>query len=209
MLAHRSHRPDRCHRPAGALGAARQAGTDRLSGVVLAGSGGSGITASGLPTRGLPAPLASGLQWDWFGLLRAAAVAGRRLRTAEQLPDRLIRRYASAPGEPGELVAQVRESFLSSRPRALAATTVASVSHDGVRLAPAPDVPTLVLHGDADPEVPAEEAQALMSALPDAELVGLPGAGHMLPLTHGAFVADQVARWVDATMTETTPTEAR
>lgn len=74
---------------------------------------------------------------------------------------------------------------------------------------PALDVPTLVLHGDADPEVPAEGAQALMSALPDAELVMLPGAGHVLPLTHGTFVADQVARRVTATMTETTPREAR
>ncbi len=102
-------------------------------------------------------------------------------------------------------MAHVRESFLSSRPRALAATTFASVSHDGVELAPALDVPTLVLHGTADPEVPAEEAQALVSALPDGELLTLLGAGHMLPLTHGPFVAEQIARWV----TETTERNVR
>ncbi len=181
------------------LAAARQDGTGRMAGVVFAGSGGSGITAPGLPARRLPPPVASGLPRGWFTLLRAVALLGRRLRGAESLSDRLVRRYAFAPGDPGEPVALVRESFLSSRPRALAATTFASVSHDGVEFAPALDVPTLVLHGTADPEVPAEEAQALVSALPDAELIDLPGAGHMLPLTHGPFVAEQVARWVAKT----------
>ncbi|MGY1683133.1 alpha/beta fold hydrolase [Geodermatophilus sp. SYSU D01176] len=103
----------------------------------------------------------------------------------------------------------MRESLLSSRPRALAATTFASLSHDGVELAPALDVPALVLHGDADPEVPAEEAQALMTALPDAELVRLPAAEHMLPLTHGGFVAEQIARWVARTARTTTPGNVR
>ena len=191
------------------LATARQSGTARMAGVVCAGSGGSGITAPGLPARSLPRPVATGLHRGWLGLLRATAQLGRRLRSAEQISDRLVRRYAFAPGEPAELVAQVRESFLSSRPRALAATTFASLSHDGVELAPALDVPALILHGDADPEVPAEEAQALMTALPDAELVGLPGAGHMLPLTHGPFVAEQVARWVGKTTVTTTSGDVR
>ncbi len=191
------------------LATARLRGTHRMAGVVLAGSGGSGITAPGLPARELPPLLAAGLHRGWMGLLRATALAGRRLRSVESISDRLVRRFAFAPQEPGELVAQVRESFLSSRPRALAATAFASVSHDGVEFAPALHVPTLVLHGDADPEVPPEEAQALRTALPDAELVTLPGAGHMLPLTHGGVVAEHVARWVTRTMTETTPGEAR
>jgi pimeloyl-ACP methyl ester carboxylesterase len=191
------------------LAAAELGGIRRIAAVVFAGSGGSGITAPGLPARRLPHPLAAGLQRGWFALLRAAALLGRRLRAAESLSDRLVRRYAFAPGEPSELVAQVRDSFLSSRPRALAATSFASLSHDGVELAPALDVPALVLHGDADPEVPAEEAQALMTALPDAELIRLPGAGHMLPLTHGPFVAEQVARWVAKTTVTTTPGDAR
>jgi pimeloyl-ACP methyl ester carboxylesterase len=187
------------------LATARLNGTGRMAGVVFAGSGGSGITAAGLPARGLPPPLAAGLRRGWFGLIRAAALVGRRLRSAERLSDWLVRRYAFAPGEPEEFVAQVRESFLSSRPRALAGTTFASVSNDGVDLAPALDVPALILHGAADPEVPPEEVQSLMRALPDAGLVTLPGAGHMIPLTHGAFVAEQIARWVTETIPGAAP----
>ncbi|MGY1634135.1 alpha/beta fold hydrolase [Geodermatophilus sp. SYSU D01186] len=191
------------------LATAQLGGTRVLGGFVFGGSGGAGTPPPAHRARGPPAAGPPPLHRGWFGLLRAAALVGRRLRSAESLADRLVRRYAFAPGEPGELVAQVRNSFLSSRPQALASTTFASVSHDGVRLAPALHVPTLVLHGAADPEVPAEEARALLSALPDAELVTLPGAGHMLPLTHGASVAEQVARWVARTTATTNPGDAR
>ena len=64
------------------LAAARLVGTGRMAGVVFAGSGGSGITAPGLPARDLPPRLASGLQRGWFGLLRTTALVGRRLRSA-------------------------------------------------------------------------------------------------------------------------------
>jgi non-heme chloroperoxidase len=58
-------------------------------------------------------------------------------------------------------------------------------------------VPTLVLHGSADPEVSGEEVDRLMPALPDAELATLPAAGHMLPLTHTEVVVRQVLRWAE------------
>ena len=178
------------------LTAVAETGTGRMAGAVFAGSGGSGVTAPGLPARNLPPRVATTLQRGWFGVLRVTALVGRRLRWAETIADRLVRRFAFAPGEPAELVARVRESFLSTRPLALAGTTLASVRHDGVRLAPGLDVPTLVLHGSEDPEVPDDEVIELMSALPDGELVSYPGAGHMLPLTNGAEVAEQIARWV-------------
>lgn len=40
-------------------------------------------------------------------------------------------------------------------------------------------VPTLVIHGDADPIVPYANGQALASAIPHAKLVTLPGVGHL------------------------------
>ncbi|MGY1836303.1 alpha/beta fold hydrolase [Blastococcus sp. SYSU DS0510] len=178
------------------LAAVAETGTARMAGAVFAGSGGSGVTAPGLPARNLPPRVATTLQRGWFGMLRITALVGRRLRWAETISDWLVRRFAFAPGEPAELVARVRESFLSTRPLALAGTTLASVRHDGLRLAPGLDVPTLVLHGTEDPEVPDDEVIQLMSALPDGELVSYPGAGHMLPLTNGAEVAWQIARWV-------------
>jgi pimeloyl-ACP methyl ester carboxylesterase len=56
--------------------------------------------------------------------------------------------------------------------------------------------PPLVLHGTADPEVPVREIERLREALPDARLVQVPGAGSMLPLTHGDLVAEEIARWI-------------
>lgn len=78
-------------------------------------------------------------------------------------------------------------------------------SSDGTRLARHLDVPTLVAHGTADPEVPGDEARDLLSALPDAELVSVPGAGHVLPLPHAPLLAEQVAGWVDRTTPARTP----
>jgi pimeloyl-ACP methyl ester carboxylesterase len=44
------------------------------------------------------------------------------------------------------------------------------------------DVPTLVLHGDADVIVPVENGRMLASRLPNARYVELPGRGHNVPL---------------------------
>lgn len=178
------------------LAAARLAGTSRMAGVVFAGSGGSGITVPGLPAHRLPPRARAAVQKSWFRVLRTTALVGRRLRTVEHVSDRLVRGAAFTDDAPQDAVARVRDSFLSTRPLALAGTTLASVSHDGTELATALDVPTLVLHGEHDPEVPPDELRELMAALPDGEVVELPGAGHMLPLLHPDVVAGQIARWV-------------
>lgn len=170
---------------------------ERIAGAVLVGSGGSGVTAPGLPGRRLPAWLQRLLHWGWWNALRGGVRVGRLIRPAEALSDRVIRRAAFAPGEPQEFVARVRNSFLGSRPRALAGTTMASLSHDGVELGPALRAPTLLVHGSADPEVPSGEIRDLLSVLPDGELVTVPDAGHMLPFTHPDVVVTQVRRWME------------
>lgn len=177
------------------LAAARLTGTDRTAGVVFAGSGGSGVTAPGLPARGLPPRLRALVRRSWFGVLRGTARTGRRLRWLQPVTDRLVRRIGIGPSAPEEVVARVRDSFLTTRAPALSATTLASLSHDGTDLAPSLPVPTLVLHGTVDPEVPEDDVRDLLAALPDAEVVELPGAGHMLPLTRAAEVSEHVARW--------------
>lgn len=181
---------------------------DRVAGAVFVGSGGSGVTAPGLPARRLPRWAQRALRAGWWALLRSTARFGRRIKPLRPVSDRLVRRAAFAPGEPRELVERVRESFLGSRPLALAGTTLASLSHDGVRLAPALTVPTLILHGSADPEVPGDEVSELLSALADAELVTVPGAGHMLPLTHPDVVVRQLRRWMDRIAPSTAPPAA-
>lgn len=167
-----------------------------IAGAVFAGSGGSGVTFPGLPARWLPRRAQRGLRSAWLLLIRGAALVGRHVRPVESVANRLVRPFAFTSDAPRSVVDQVREDFLGTRPAALARTTLASVSNDGVRLAPSLEVPTLVLHGDRDPEVSQEEIHELMAALPQAELVTFPGTGHMLPLTDADAVTAQIARWV-------------
>jgi pimeloyl-ACP methyl ester carboxylesterase len=176
------------------LAAARSAGHDRISRAVFVGSGGSAVTVPLLPRR-LPPRMEAAVRTLWFRLIRAGVVLGRRLRSVEWLSDRAMRHFAFAEDAPDDVVARVRESFLSTRPLALAGTTFASVGQDGTEFAPGFPHPALVVHGTEDPEVPAEDLRRLLDALPDAELVSVPGAGHMLPLTHPEVVAREVARW--------------
>jgi pimeloyl-ACP methyl ester carboxylesterase len=54
-------------------------------------------------------------------------------------------------------------------------------------------VPTLVIHGTADPMFPLEHGRALAESIPGAELLTLPGAGHGLDRADWETVADAVA----------------
>ena len=48
--------------------------------------------------------------------------------------------------------------------------------------------PTLVVHGDADILVPTENGKLIAARIPGAELVLIPGAGHMLQADGGDAV---------------------
>jgi pimeloyl-ACP methyl ester carboxylesterase len=54
--------------------------------------------------------------------------------------------------------------------------------------------PTVVVAGAADHVVPANAARALARQIPDAQLVLLPRAGHLLPQLHAARLAEIIAR---------------
>ncbi|MEW6269773.1 MAG: alpha/beta fold hydrolase [Thermodesulfobacteriota bacterium] len=57
-------------------------------------------------------------------------------------------------------------------------------------------VPTLVVHGDADLLVPTENGRLLAQRIPDAELVLVPGAGHMLQADAGDDLRDALLRFL-------------
>jgi pimeloyl-ACP methyl ester carboxylesterase len=59
------------------------------------------------------------------------------------------------------------------------------------------NVPTLVVHGDADAAIELSLAEALTAGLPDARLVVVPGAGHAANLTHAAVVNPAIAAFLD------------
>lgn len=87
----------------------------RMAGVVLAGSGASGVTLPGLPDRGLPAWAQAGLRAGWGQVLRSAALLARRMRRFETVSDRLVRRLVFTPDAPRAVVDLVREDFMSTR----------------------------------------------------------------------------------------------
>lgn len=53
-------------------------------------------------------------------------------------------------------------------------------------------VPTLVLVGEEDALTPPADSEAMAAALPDARLVRIPGAGHLLPLERPGAVAGEL-----------------
>ncbi|MBV9890033.1 MAG: alpha/beta hydrolase [Rhizobacter sp.] len=55
-------------------------------------------------------------------------------------------------------------------------------------------VPTLVLHGDADPLVPLPCGVDTAQSIPGARLVVLPGMGHALPIACWPRIIDEIAR---------------
>ena len=55
-------------------------------------------------------------------------------------------------------------------------------------------VPTLVIHGDADPLIPVENGRRTARAIPGAELLVIPGMGHYNPPRAWEQIADAIAR---------------
>jgi pimeloyl-ACP methyl ester carboxylesterase len=56
-------------------------------------------------------------------------------------------------------------------------------------------VPTLVLHGELDAIVPLSVGRQVAAAVPGAELVVIPGAGHVPTVTRPQLVVDAVEEW--------------
>ncbi len=54
------------------------------------------------------------------------------------------------------------------------------------------DLPTLVVHGEADPLVPVEGGKDTAASIPGAELMTVPGMGHDLPKAIHAELADRI-----------------
>lgn len=167
----------------------------RVVGAVFVGSSGAEGTFPGLPAQTLPAGLQRPVRLAWLALLRGAAHLGRRLRTARRLTNWIARQAFFTADAATPAVDEARRDFLATDADVLAGSLLATFSDDHTRLAPQLTVPTLVLRGDRDREVTPTKLDALVAALPQAEVVTLPG-GHNLPLTCGDLVADHVARWV-------------
>ena len=102
--------------------------------------------------------------------------------------------YAAEP----DLVDYVRDMMLeTSVDGAVGALAAMRDRPDSTPLLPSLAVPTLVIHGEEDQLIPVSEAQAMQRAIPGAELVIVPGAGHLPNLEQPDVFNDAVREFLE------------
>ena len=105
--------------------------------------------------------------------LRAELDRPGEFRAAATLPGL----FAAEP--PAEVVAEMEDVMAAVRPASVRRTFEAMAAADLSELLPAIDVPTLLVWGEEDARSPLRVAQEFRAAIPDSELVVIPGAGHL------------------------------
>lgn len=156
---------------------------DRVRGVALLATSAGEIGAHGLPRQALsrynPLPRGVGRLARWQpGFVELVRAAG------DGVTRRLARQLSFGPAEVSPSLVRFMTEMLAVTPvSALTEFLPTLGSHNrygalvGLR-----DTETLVLSGDADRLLPFEHAERIAGSLPDAELVRVAGAGHMVML---------------------------
>jgi pimeloyl-ACP methyl ester carboxylesterase len=129
-------------------------------------------------------PLISGAGWVTAGVLDRARDASTDLAWL------LTRKYGFGSERPSAaLVSYVEQMNSATRTESVARYLRALYTHDRVMaLGAFADIPVLVMCGDEDLLTPVEHSEAICRALPTAELVVVPGGGHVVPLEHSEAV---------------------
>jgi pimeloyl-ACP methyl ester carboxylesterase len=125
-------------------------------------------------------PLISGAGWVTAGMLDRAREASTDLAWL------LTRRYGFGSGRPSPaLVSYVEQMNSATRTESVARYLRTLYTHDRVMaLGALSEIPVLVICGDEDLLTPVEHSQAIGQALPTAEMVTVPKAGHVVLLEH-------------------------
>jgi pimeloyl-ACP methyl ester carboxylesterase len=127
----------------------------------------------------------AGAYAGWAGSLPAEEVEQRFTQLQEQVGRPLEEWVPSylpgmfSPGAPPELADEMLRLMLDVRPGSLL-TMLGGMARADLREAlPRVQVPTLVLHAEHDVRAPLPVATDLAAAIPGAQLVVIPGAGHV------------------------------
>ncbi|MGR6972175.1 alpha/beta fold hydrolase [Streptomyces cynarae] len=169
---------------------------ERVVGVALVGtsSGRLGEVNFGLPVAGVNA-----IRRILPGVLRAlgqqAELVEKGRRATADLFAGIIKRYSFASRDIDPAVARFAERMIESTPIDVVAEFYpAFTDHDKTEaLARFAGLPVLVLAGVQDLVTPSEHSEAIADLLPDAELVLVPDAGHLVMLEHPEVVTDRLA----------------
>ncbi|MFF5975828.1 alpha/beta fold hydrolase [Streptomyces sp. NPDC012769] len=169
---------------------------DRVAGVAFVGTsaGRLGEVNYGLPTAGVNA-----VRRVLPGVLRAlgarAELVERGRRATADLFAGLIKKYSFSSKDVDPAVARFAERMIESTPIDVVAEFYpAFAEHDKTAaLAALGTLPVLALAGDRDLVTPSSHTEAIADLLPDAELVIVPDAGHLVMLEHPEAVTDRIA----------------
>ncbi|MFG2882272.1 alpha/beta fold hydrolase [Streptomyces sp. NPDC048297] len=133
------------------------------------------------------------------GVLKAlgqqAELVERGRRATADLFAGVIKRYSFAGRDVDPAVARFAERMIESTPIDVVAEFYpAFTDHDKTQaLACFRDFPVLVLAGIQDLVTPSEHSEVIADLLPEAELVLVPDAGHLVMLEHPEVVTDRLA----------------
>ncbi|MFI9648454.1 alpha/beta fold hydrolase [Streptomyces sp. NPDC052040] len=169
---------------------------DRVVGVALVGtsSGRLGEVNFGLPVAGVNA-----IRRVLPGVLKAlgqqAELVERGRRATADLFAGIIKRYSFATRDVDPAVTRFAERMIEATPIDVVAEFYpAFTDHDKTAaLTRFAGLPVLVLAGVQDLVTPSEHSEAIAGLLPDAELVLVPDAGHLVMLEHPEVVTDRLA----------------
>ncbi|GHE13235.1 alpha/beta fold hydrolase [Streptomyces alanosinicus] len=157
-------------------------------------SGRLGEVSFGLPVAGVNA-----VRRILPGVLKAlgqqAELVEKGRRATAELFAGIIKRYSFAGRDVDPAVERFAERMIESTPIDVVAEFYpAFTDHDKTEaLASFGDMPVLVLAGVQDLVTPSEHSEVIADLLPDAELVLVPDAGHLVMLEHPEVVTDRLA----------------
>jgi pimeloyl-ACP methyl ester carboxylesterase len=169
---------------------------ERVVGVAFVGtsSGRLGEVNFGLPVAGVNA-----VRRVLPGVLKAlgsqAGLVERGRRATADLFAGLIKRYSFSSADVDPAVVRFAERLIEGTPIDVVAEFYpAFAEHDKSQaLSVFLEVPALVLAGEKDLVTPSAHSEAIGALLPDAELVLVPDAGHLVMLEHPETVTDRLA----------------
>ncbi|MFF3751185.1 alpha/beta fold hydrolase [Streptomyces sp. NPDC002018] len=169
---------------------------ERVVGVALVGtsSGKLGEVNYGLPVAGVNA-----VRRVLPGVLKALGsqteLVERGRRATADLFAGLVKRYSFSSKDVDPAVVRFAERLIEGTPIDVVAEFYpAFTDHDKAQaLSVFLEVPALVLAGESDLITPSSHSEAIADLLPDAELVLVPDAGHLVMLEHPEVVTARLA----------------
>jgi len=168
---------------------------DVIAGVALLGTSAGPVTADlGLPSRGMDA-MHRVAPWALSALCRLSALS--RIAPVRDLLRLLVPRHAFASEVAPAVVDFLAGLIESVSPEVLVDFFPQFRYHDNrAALTALQDVDCLVMAGEYDLITPCRDSEDIVNAMPHAEYVVVPGAGHAFPLEHPELVNSQLIRFL-------------